>query len=173
MQTNWVVLTGAPCSGKTSVIRELEKKGHLVVHETARAFIDEALAKGLSLEAIKADVSTFEHRLLILKEKVEADLSPAALIFLDRAIPDSLAYFRHAGLDTAQVLEKSRLFRYKKIFLFERFRFKKDAVRTEDERTAEDLDRLLHESYEELGYEVMDVPVMPVVERVAFVLSHV
>ncbi|MBW2239191.1 MAG: AAA family ATPase [Deltaproteobacteria bacterium] len=32
-QTNWHVITGAPCSGKTSVICELERRGHPVVHE--------------------------------------------------------------------------------------------------------------------------------------------
>ena len=35
-QTNWHVITGAPCSGKTGVIRELGQLGHLVVHEVAR-----------------------------------------------------------------------------------------------------------------------------------------
>ena len=31
--TNWHVITGAPCSGKTTVIRELERRGYSVVHE--------------------------------------------------------------------------------------------------------------------------------------------
>jgi predicted ATPase len=39
-KTNWYVITGAPCSGKTSVIRELEKRGYRVVHEVARAYIE-------------------------------------------------------------------------------------------------------------------------------------
>lgn len=172
-QTNWIVITGAPCSGKTSVICALEKKGYSVVHEVARALIDKALQQGLSLAEIKSDESAFEYRILEEKEKIEAGLSPTALIFLDRAIPDSLAYFIHAGLDPDLPLKKSRLYHYKKIFLFERFRFKRDKVRIEDEIIAEKLDRLLWESYQLLKYDVIRVPVLPVAERTEYILSRI
>jgi len=56
-QTNWHVITGAPCSGKTSVICELERLGHPVVHEAARAYIDKELEKGKTMARIKADIS--------------------------------------------------------------------------------------------------------------------
>ena len=45
-ETNWYVITGAPSSGKSSVIRELENLGYRVVHEVARAYIEEELKKG-------------------------------------------------------------------------------------------------------------------------------
>jgi predicted ATPase len=32
-ETNWYVVTGAPSSGKTTLVRELEKLGYRVVHE--------------------------------------------------------------------------------------------------------------------------------------------
>lgn len=172
-QTNWIVITGAPCSGKTSVIRALETRGYAVVHEVARALIDAALQQGFTLEDLKSDESAFEHRILLEKEKIEAGLSPSALVFLDRAIPDSLAYFIHAGLDIALPLEKSRLYRYQTIFLFERFQFKRDGVRTEDDITAEKIDRLLWESYRQLGYDVIRVPVLPVWERTEYLLARI
>ena len=56
-RTNWYVITGAPCSGKTSVINAFEQQGFLVVHEVARAYIDEELQQGKSLKQIKADVN--------------------------------------------------------------------------------------------------------------------
>jgi predicted ATPase len=46
MQTRWCVLTGAPCAGKTAVINELERRGHGVVHEVARAHVEAKLAEG-------------------------------------------------------------------------------------------------------------------------------
>jgi predicted ATPase len=170
--THWIVITGAPCSGKTSVIRALESRGYEVVHETARALIDQALAQGLTLEAIKADELTFERHVLAAKIAAESSLNKINPVFLDRAIPDSIAYFRKAGFDITEPLASSRLFQYKKIFLFERLLFKKDAVRSEDDATAAELERLLAESYEMLGYSVIRVPVMTVADRTEFVLTH-
>ncbi|MFH0730870.1 MAG: ATP-binding protein [Pseudomonadota bacterium] len=171
-RTHWIVITGAPCSGKTSVIRILENDGYEVVHETARALLDHALAQGLTLEAIKADELTFERHVLSAKIAAESSLNKNRPVFLDRAIPDSIAYFRKAGFDITEPLASSRLFQYRKIFLFERLLFQKDAVRSEDDAIAAELERLLAESYEMLGYSVLRVPVMPVVERTEFILSH-
>jgi len=171
-RTQWIVITGAPCSGKTSVIRALESRGYEVVHEAARALIDEALAQGLTLEKIKADELTFEKRILSAKIATESSLNPEHPVFLDRAIPDSIAYFRHAGFDITEALASSRLFQYKKIFLFDRLLFKKDAVRSEDIAAATELDRLLEDSYRMLGYSVTRVPVMTMAERTAFILRH-
>jgi len=50
-QTNWHIITGAPCSGKTTVINEIERRGIRVIHEVARAYIDRQLGKGLRFEA--------------------------------------------------------------------------------------------------------------------------
>jgi predicted ATPase len=63
----WYVITGAPCSGKTSVIHELEKRGYHIVTETARAHIEKQLAKGLTLSQIKEDELAFERHILHLK----------------------------------------------------------------------------------------------------------
>ncbi len=41
------ILSGAPGSGKTSVIREMEHHGRVVVHEAATDIIAEAQAKGI------------------------------------------------------------------------------------------------------------------------------
>lgn len=68
IQTNWCVLTGAPCSGKTAVVNELARRGHGVVHEAARAHIEGKQARGFSLDRIRGDEVAFEH--LILEKKV-------------------------------------------------------------------------------------------------------
>lgn len=170
--THWYVITGAPCSGKTSVIRAFEIRGYTVVHEVARQMIDEELRQGRSLAEIKADELSFERRILNRKIAVESSLPAMAPVFLDRAVPDSIAYFRHTGLDIEAPLAGSRLFRYKKIFLFERLQFEKDRVRSEDDTAAEELERLLVESYRMLDYELLRVPVMPVAARCDFILKH-
>ncbi|UCD80732.1 MAG: ATP-binding protein [Desulfobacterales bacterium] len=170
-QTNWYVITGAPCSGKTAVINELERRGYRVVHETARAYIDRRLNEGLQLEAIKADERQFEGCILEEKLRIESSLPPNETIFFDRGIPDSIAYFKLAGLDAAEPLSKSNLSRYRMIFFFERLEFLKDRVRSENEKTADRLNSLIQESYRLLEYEIIPVPAFSIEQRVEFILK--
>ncbi len=171
-QTNWCVITGAPCSGKTAVIKEMQRRGFAVVHEVARACIDRQLQQGLSLAEIRADELKFESAILAEKVRLESGLPENETIFFDRGLPDSIAYFKLAGLDPAEPLAKSRLVRYRRVFFFERLPFSKDRVRAEDEKTALRLDLLIEESYRVLGYHPIQVPLLPVKERADFILRR-
>ena len=171
-KTRWYVITGAPCSGKTSVISRLEQLGYGVVHEVARAYIDAQMAKGKTLEQIKADVSAFERHILVAKVKLEAQLERNDIIFFDRAVPDSIAYYKLCGLDPSEPWQMSRAVRYQKIFLFERLTFLSDPVRSEDEKTAVRLNDLIAESYRALGYALIDVPLLSVKGRTEFILKR-
>ncbi len=170
-QTEWCVITGAPCSGKTSVIRELQQRGHRIVDEVARSLIDGELKQGRSLIEIKRDVLAFERTILCRKLGIESALPTDELIFLDRAIPDSIAYFIFEGLDPSEPLLESRIFRYRRVFLFDRLILENDRVRAEDEAMAAAIDGLLERAYRDLGYAVRRVPVMPVADRVDDVLE--
>ena len=169
--TNWHVITGAPCSGKSSVIHALERKGYQVLHEVARTYIEEQLLQGQTMAELKADMASFEMRILRRKISLEAALSPQTTVFMDRAVPDSIAYFRHAGLDPTEALNASRVHRYKQIFVFERLQFIPDAARSEDDTVAMCLHHHLVKCYTALGYDIIPVPRMPLDDRVAFILA--
>ncbi|MFO7971972.1 MAG: ATP-binding protein [Desulfobacterales bacterium] len=171
-ETNWYVITGAPSSGKTTVIRALEQLGYPVVHEVARNYIDEELIKGKNIGQIKADILSFERHILYKKLEIEKSLPKDAPVFLDRAIPDSIAYYILEGLSPDDPIKKSRQTRYKKIFLFERLRFEKDDVRSENDQIAAKLDRILKESYKMLRYKVISVPMLSIDDRVDFILKY-
>jgi predicted ATPase len=170
--TNWYVITGAPCSGKSAVIGGLEQRGYRVVHEVARAFIDEELQKGKEIAQIKADILSFERHIIDTKLSIEKSLPDDMLIFFDRGVPDSIAYYILEGLSPDYPTEKSKLTQYKKIFFFERLKFEKDRVRSEDDKIATELDRLLTESYQMLGYSVVHVPLLSVEERIDYILNY-
>lgn len=170
--TNWYVITGAPCSGKTVVISGLEQRGYQVVQEVARAYIDAELEKGKSITQIKADILAFERHILDMKVAIENSLPEANTIFMDRAVPDSIGYYILEGLDPQDPIAKSKQRQYKKIFFFERLTFKKDHVRSEDDNIASELDFLLKASYLDLGYTLVHVPLMPVNQRIEFILAH-
>jgi predicted ATPase len=169
--TNWHVITGAPCSGKSSVILALACEGFQVLHEAARDYIEEQLQQGRSMPQIKADEADFEQRILHRKIALEASLAPHQTVFLDRAIPDSIAYYRYAGIDPSEALHASRMYRYKCIFVFERLTFIPDAARSEDDTVAMCLHEHLVRAYRELGYDIIPVPLMPIADRVNFILA--
>jgi predicted ATPase len=171
-KTKWIVITGAPCSGKSSVVSNLELRGYRVVHEAARPYIDELLKSGKSLQEIKADPFTFEMTILHRKLATENNLPENETIFFDRGLPDSIAYFLSAGINPSEPLKKSRGIRYRKIFHFQRLLFETDCVRAEDEQMAENIDNLIKQSYEMLDYPVVNVPVLTIEQRVNFILER-
>lgn len=171
--TRWCVITGAPCAGKTAVISELAQRGFRVVPEAARSFIDVELKKGRHLAEIKSDPALFEGIIFRTKLDIEAQLPAHERLFLDRALPDSIAYYLLEGLDPAEPRRHSRGVRYNRVFLFERLEFAKDLVRSEDAKTAARIECLIEEAYSDLGYAIVRVPLMPVAARTDFVLAHV
>lgn len=170
--TRWVVVTGAPCSGKTSVIDELARRGYRVVPEAARAYIEAELKKGRRLDAVKSDPRRFEGHIFRAKRRIEARLPAGERLFLDRALPDSIAYYVLEGLDPAEPRRQSRRVRYQRIFLFERLDFAPDPVRSENALAADRIERLIDAAYRDLDYVVTRVPVLPIPERAEFVLNR-
>jgi predicted ATPase len=171
--TRWRVITGAPCSGKTAVIEELAQRGFPVIPETARAYIDRELARGRRLEEIKANPEAFEGAIFRAKLEIEGGLPADEPYFLDRGLPDSIAYYRLEGLDPAEPLRQSLARRYQHVFLFERLEFTKDPVRSEDAPTAARIERLIEEAYDRLGYCLVRVPALTVAARADYVLARV
>ena len=170
--TRWSVITGAPCSGKTAVIHTLEQRGYQVVHEVARAYIDNELMRGKTLPEIKSDELAFERHILMEKVRIESTLRKDEIIFFDRGVPDSIAYYKLNGLDSVEPFQKSREVRYQNVFFLESLRFLADPVRSENEQTARRLGRLIEESYQSLGYDLIQVPLLSVEERTQFVLER-
>ena len=172
-ETNWYVVTGAPSSGKTVLVRELEKLGYRVIHEVARAYIKTQMEQGRTQEEIRADKRSFENWILHAKIAIEAELPKDQVIIFDRAIPDSIAYFEVAGLDPKEAIRKSPRNRYKKVFLLDRLPYQVDHARIEDNQIAIRLDQSLERSYRMLGYEVTRIGVMPVQDRLRLIIDQI
>ena len=174
-QTNWCAITGAPSSGKTSVIEELAHRGYAIQNEVARELIEEALRRGKTLAQVRdtEHAQELQRRILKLKVAREKGLDVNTLVFTDRGTPDSITYFRLAKVDVAAAVEASKIFRYRAVFLFERLpAFVHDDVRTESEQQARQIEGMLEADYKALGYDVIRVPVLTIAGRADFILSH-
>jgi len=170
----WYVITGAPSSGKTTIICQLSKIGYLTVSEAARTLIDKEISEGKKLEEIRKGELEFQRKVLKMKIEIENKLPKDRIIFFDRGIPDTIAYYKlyEFELDIEEALKLCREKKYKKIFFLEPLSFEKDYARTEDETTAKKLSDLIKKAYIDLGYEVVTVPKTTVEKRINFILSN-
>lgn len=167
------VITGGPGSGKTSLITVLAAEGIRHMPEAGRAIIqDQVDIDGTALpwrdrEAFAALMLTWEMR-----SYREALAGPGPVIF-DRAIPDVIGYLRLCGLPVpSPVIRAAEQRRYaKKVFIAPHWSaiFVQDAERKQSTAEAEATYHAMVESYTSLEYELVPLPLAPVLERARFV----
>ena len=173
MVYEWYVITGGPCSGKTTIINELSKLGFFTVPEAAREILEREKVDGKRVEEIRKNELEFQIRVLWAKIRNEMEAPRDRIVFFDRGIPDSIAYYEFMGIKHEELMEYCKDKKYKKVFFLELLPFKKDDARIEDEEKARKLSELIQKVYTELGYDVIKIPVLPIKERVKMILEHV
>jgi predicted ATPase len=171
VQTNWHVITGSGCSGKTTLIDQLADKGFQTVPEVGRQYVERELAKGRTIEKIREDRAALFCQLYDMMVKSESRLRAIDVLFLDRALPDSLAHARFTGRNPNEILPDCFQHCYASVFLLDRLPYQKDGVRAADDPTAAYFELWTSRDYRALGYNVVRVPVMSPEERLAFVLQ--
>lgn len=166
VETNWLVFTGPPRSGKTTTLHYLQQQGIPVDNEAAAIVLD---------DSVIADELSFQRTILRAIMASHLSRPKQLLALLDRALPDGIAYYRFKNLPESEVVTLCSYFRYRTVFIFDKIPIDlcpADPLRGESEP---DIDRLAHltrESYELVGYKPITVPVMSVKERAQFVLNH-
>ena len=177
IDTAWCVITGPPSAGKTTIIEALAARGHRIVPETARAHI---AGLGHSPAEIAADAALqarIQHGIAERQHHIEQALDPAAPLFLDRALPDSIAYFEQLALTTDHLFAGARR-RYRRVFYLEGLPLQTDGLRFEDARDAAAIGEAILRAYRRLGYAPVRVPAFPrhglaaaIAERLSVILS--
>jgi predicted ATPase len=171
VQTNWHVITGAPCCGKTTLIEQLADKGFQTVAEVARQYFETEMAKGRTLNEIRADDVAMTRDMMDLQLRLERGLRAVDVLFLDRGLPDILAFFRIFGQNPNQFLPQCFHRRYASVFVLDRLPVQRDATLGPEEE-ASFLDEWHARDYSALGYPIVRVPALPPQERLAFVLER-
>lgn len=171
------VLTGGPGAGKTTLLDHLAARGHPVMDEAGRGIIRHQVATGGSALPW-ADREKFAE-LMLSWEMRSRDLAarhPGPVLF-DRAIPDVVGYLRLCRLPVPDhAIEAARTFRYApRVFILPFWPeiFAQDAERRQPPEEAEATCRIMAETYRDLNYELVEVPVGPVENRAEFVASMI
>lgn len=172
-QTNWYVITGGPSSGKTTTVNLLRERGYKTTIEHARHYIDTQLVTGKTVAELRQNQKAFQEGILDMQIEQEAALLPEEMVFLDRALPDALAYYRFLNLPEDDKLTQAlRGISYKKVFILNRLQLIQDYARTEDEEAQKKIHQLLTDVYQSLPFPVVPVPVLQPEERVNFILKN-
>lgn len=166
-----VVITGGPCSGKTTLVSELKKRGFTVLHEVARALITEQRALNSELLPDKnkhAFQLELMHRQIENEKKIK---SKNEFIFIDCGIPEGIAYFEVDSEAAPEQLWKAAKERdYAYVFLLEQNPvFVSDGLRIEDGERSHKLSMLIETTYKKLGYKIHRIPFTDLNRRIEFI----
>ena len=172
-QTNWYVITGGPGSGKTTTVNLLKERGYITTMEHARHFLDTQRLKGRTIEEVRKNQQEFQLGVLDMQIEQENEIAPDVFVFLDRAIPDALAYYRFLNLTPDEKLTKAlSTVSYKKVFILDCLPLVNDYARNENADAQKKIHALITEVYESLPFPVVHVPVLPPEQRVDFILKN-
>lgn len=173
IKTNWNVITGGPCTGKTTVVNLLAKRGYKTTIEHARHYIDTQKVKGKTIEEIKKNKQQFQRRVLDMQIEQEASLNPNDIVFLDRALPDAMAYYQFLNLKyDDRLVEQCSKYCYNRVFILDRLPLINDYARLEDEKEQIRIHKLIIEVYKTFPCPIVFVPVIPPKKRVDFILNN-
>jgi predicted ATPase len=172
---NLFVVTGGPGCGKTTVLRELEKRGFPFAPEVARQIIQEQVRTG-GPALPWADRELYTKLMLERSiESYEAHTPASQLMFSDRGIPDTLGYARLIGLkDESAIRDACEKYCYaRQVFFAPAW---KEIYETDEERkqTFAEVERTcaqIAEVYEECGYKLVELPKVAPVARANFILE--
>ncbi len=169
------ILTGAPGSGKTTVLAALRDRGHHVVDEAATDIINPLAAQGIVEPWRRAD---FIDRVVALQRQrqLTADHRPGRQTVFDRSPVCTLALSVYLRRPVSAVLaaELDRIAReniYNRcVFFVHNIGFvEPTTARRISYAEALTFERIHLEVYRDLGYEIVDVNPGPVAGRVAFI----
>ena len=166
-----IAVTGGPGSGKTFLIRRLQRQGYMMMPEVAREIIADRIARGLSPRP-----PPLEFAQAIFERDIEQYNSVATVnkfVFFDRSILDSLGML--SELDQLTHSDMRRLLAqypyHSTAFILPPWReiYHVDSERDQNYEEAVNIYQRLHEWYIECGYMLSEVPPGSIAERCAFV----
>lgn len=171
-----IVLIGGPGSGKTTLINALSEKGYTCLPEISRDVTLAAQKNGVDQLFLEQPL-LFSELLLQgrIKQFQEAVNSENHPVFIDRGIPDVLAYMHYIGDSYPVSFDQAcRDHLYDGIFMLPPWEeiYQSDNERYETYEQAIQIHEHLIETYRKYGYEPIMVPKDTVEGRIDFLLSQ-
>ena len=177
MNNEIIVLIGGPSSGKSTLIDALTTKGYACLPEISREIIDKAQKEGIDQLFLEQPL-LFSEMLLEGRKKqfIEAQNHTDNVVFIDRGLPDVLAYMHYIGDDYPAIFtETCNTHKYTKVFMLPPWKeiYVSDKERYESYEQALEIHEHLVQTYTNFGYDIIEVPKDIVENRAAFILNKI
>lgn len=164
-QTEWIVLTGPPSSGKTTLQSLFAEAGFTVSPDSTRQLIADVAVAGRAPEEFRF-ADDFQPRVLEAMAAAEAKLDPTEVAFLEYALPCNIAFHRTEGRELVPGLaEAAQRYHYAEVFILDPVGWSTDAQRVEDADYQATVHEHLFDVYRELGYDPIRVPPLTPTKR--------
>ena len=170
------IITGAPGTGKTSIINALKKRGYSCVEENSREVIAEQIINRGEILPWKNQIA-FENLISRKRAKKYESITKDEIYFFDRSTIDCIAYLKVNNLEPSEeILEAIKTCKFNSnVFYTPIWKeiYTNDSERKEDIITAKNIEKALLTTYQSFGYTLVEVPKLPVNKRAAFILSRI
>lgn len=159
INTRWIVLSGGPGTGKTSIAQSFQREGMNVLAESADALLKAALSAGEDIESVKTR-DDFSFRIAMQERTRLHELNPNELHIFDTSFVDHFAYnifySRKPALDLTPYAEKVR---FAAVFSLDPLpAHELTGIRTESASQSAQITELMRQEYNRYGYTVVCVP---------------
>ncbi|MFK7001097.1 AAA family ATPase [Flavobacterium oreochromis] len=176
MKRGIVVITGGPGTGKTTIINSLVEKGYVCYPEISREVTLEAKKQGVD-QLFLTEPLLFSQMLLDgrLRQFQNARNEENHLVFIDRGVPDVLAYMDFIGDQYPEHFDvQCHETRYDTVFVLPPWEdiYISDEARYENFEQAKVIYEHLKLTYQKYGYQLIEVPTGTVEYRVDFIFNQ-
>ena len=177
---NFFVITGGPGVGKTSLLQELKKRKFQVIFEIAREIIKEQ--KRINGDALPWKNKELYKNIMFDRsiksfEQIDKKVNNSTLFFFDRGFLDTICY---ASLIESEISTQMKSYaenwRYNQnVFILPPWQeiYKTDNERKQDWNEAVSTYNKMVETYQAYGYNLVEIPKTPVIERANFILDFI
>lgn len=177
VQKEIIVIIGGPGTGKSTLINQLTSLGHCCYPEISRQVTAEAQKSGID-QLFLTEPLLFSQKLLEgrIQQFNNAKNENHAMVFIDRGIPDVVAYLNYIGDQYPSHFEEACLkHTYTQIFMLPPWEeiYISDNERYEDYEQAQQIHVHLKETYQKYGYAIIEVPKDTVDNRIQFILDRI
>ena len=170
-----ILLTGAPGTGKTTVIEALINHHYYCLPEISRSIILEGQQEGVD-QLFLSDPDLFNNRILEgrIGQFKSCNTSNHDFVFFDRGLPDIMAYNNYINeAHDEKLVQALTDYRYDEVFVFPPWQkiYQQDNERYETFNEATAIHHNIKTTLNELKYQFHLIPLDTIAARLHFIIS--
>ena len=174
MKTRRIVISGCSGGGKSSIIEALSAQGFAIMPEAGRILVREEMAAGGDALPWTDPISFAEK--LISRAITQFELAPGGDVFYDRSVIDPVAFLAQHKMAASPEIKAAILqCRYHNpVFIVPPW----EAIYVNDPERPKSFSEAVTEfepllgCYRNAGYRLVEIPRIPVQDRVGFILEN-